>query len=218
MQQMQQQLNLLMETKIYLYGASGHCKVVIDILQSNDEEPTGIIDDNPKTEQLLGVPVIHSSKFVEEVNQKMIVSIGDNAIRQKIVYKISGNFHTAIHSKSTVSIFSKIGEGTMIMAGAIVNPDAIIGTHCIINTAAIVEHDCVIEDYVHLSPNAALAGGVTVGEGTHIGIGAVVIQGIKIGKWATIGAGSVIIKEVPDYAVVVGNPGRIIKQNGLTDN
>jgi acetyltransferase EpsM len=58
---------------------------------------------------------------------------------------------------------------------------------------------------------AALAGNVTVGEGTQIGINATVKQGITIGKWAIIGAGAVIVKDVPDFAVVVGNPGRIIK-------
>jgi acetyltransferase EpsM len=58
---------------------------------------------------------------------------------------------------------------------------------------------------------------VFVGEGTQVGIGACVIQGVKIGKWATIGAGAVIINDVPDYAVVVGNPGKVIKfnSNGL---
>jgi acetyltransferase EpsM len=58
-----------------------------------------------------------------------------------------------------------------------------------------------------------LAGNVTIGEGSHVGIGATVIQGITIGKWVTIGAGTVIIKDIPDYAVVVGNPGKIIKYN-----
>jgi len=58
-----------------------------------------------------------------------------------------------------------------------------------------------------------LAGNVEVGEGTHVGIGASVIQGVKIGKWATIGAGAVVIKDVPDFAVVVGSPARIIKYN-----
>jgi len=52
---------------------------------------------------------------------------------------------------------------------------------------------------------------VFIGEGTHVGIGASIIQGIKIGKWATIGAGAVVIRDVPDYAVVVGSPARIIK-------
>jgi acetyltransferase EpsM len=60
---------------------------------------------------------------------------------------------------------------------------------------------------------AALAGSVIVEEGSQIGINATIRQGIKIGKWVTIGAGAVIVKDVPDYAVVVGNPGRIIKYN-----
>ena len=99
------------------------------------------------------------------------------------------------------------------MANAAINPGAEIGKHCIINTASIVEHDCKIADFVHISPNASLAGNVTVEEGAHIGIGSSIIQGVTIGKWAVIGAGSVILKNVPDFATVVGNPGRVIKIN-----
>ncbi|MEL1240122.1 acetyltransferase [Flavobacterium flavipallidum] len=194
-----------------LFGASGHCKVVIDILQSNNEKVTAIVDDQPKTDFLLGVEVLSSSNFIFDKNQKIIIAIGDNVIRKKIADRLNGTFHTAIHPQAIISNYSTIGGGTVIAPGAIINADAVIGQHCIVNTAAIVEHDCVVEDYVHLSPNSALAGGVKVGEGTHIGIGAKVIQGITIGKWATIGAGAVIIKDVPDYAVVVGNPGRVIK-------
>ena len=200
-----------MENKIVLFGASGHCKVVIDILQSNGEKITAITDDNPKTEQLLGITVFRSDNYDFSKESKVIIAIGNNEIRKNIVQKLATSFHIAIHPNAIISKLASIGEGTVVAPGAIINADASIGKHCIINTAAIVEHDCVVEDYVHLSPNCALAGGVCVGEGTHIGIGAKVIQGIKIGKWATIGAGAVIIKDVPDYAVVVGNPGRIIK-------
>ncbi len=76
-----------------------------------------------------------------------------------------------------------------------------------------MEYDCELEDYVHVSPKAVLAGNVKVGEGTHIGVAAVVIPGVKIVKWCTIGAGSVIIRDVPDFAVVLGNPGRVIGSN-----
>tara|TARA_R110000868_G_scaffold347863_4_gene608810 strand:+ start:1522 stop:2148 length:627 start_codon:yes stop_codon:yes gene_type:complete len=207
-----------MENNIYLYGASGHCKVVIDILRANQEKITAIIDDNPKTKELLAVPVIHSAEFVADSIQKLIVSIGDNEIRKKIVTKIKGSFYTAIHPKAIVSSFSKVREGSMVMAGAIINVDVVVGKHCIVNTGAIIEHDCVIENYVHLSPNATLSGNVLVKEGAHIGAGACVIQGVTIGKWATIGAGAVIIRDVPDYAVVVGNPGRVIKSKNKRDN
>ena len=97
------------------------------------------------------------------------------------------------------------------MVHAIINPSVSIGKHCIINSGTIIEHDCKIEDFVHICPGASLAGGVEVGEGSMVGIGSTVIQGIKIGKWATIGAGTVIVEDVPDFAVVVGVPGKIIK-------
>ncbi len=88
-------------------------------------------------------------------------------------------------------------------------PTAVLVNYVIINTGASVDHDNIIGDYCHISPQATLCGNVSVGEGTHIGAGAVVIPGIKIGKWAVIGAGSVIVRDVPDYAVVMGNPGKI---------
>lgn len=199
---------------MYLFGASGHCKVVIDVIASTQELTIkGIVDDNPHLEELYGIPIFNTNSFEAFSDKQFIVSIGSNNARKKTVTKLSAVYPIAVHAKAIVSSHVIIGQGTVIMAGAVVNPDAVIGQHCIINTAAIIEHDCKIANFVHVSPNAALAGNVTVGEGTHIGIGATVIQGVKIGQWATIGAGAVLINDVPDYAVVVGNPGKIIKYN-----
>jgi acetyltransferase EpsM len=201
-----------MVDKLFLYGASGHGKVIIDILKSNDEIVDAILDDKPQFKSLFGIPVLNSNDIKMLFGQKIIVSIGDNLIRQKVVKGlIGGSFHKAIHFNAIVSSFSTVGNGSVIMAAAVINPDVTIGKHCIINTGAIIEHDCVIQDFVHISPNVAMAGGVVVEIGAHIGIGVSIIQGIKIGKWAIIGAGAVVIEDVPDYAVVVGNPGRIIK-------
>ena len=211
---MQQQLSLLMETtNVILYGASGHCKVIIDLCLNSNIKIVKIIDDNPKFNQIFGIQVVHSEKIKLQHSDKVILSIGNNRIRKLLSNKLDVLFSKAIHPTSSVSVFSKVDVGTVIMAGAVVNPDSVIGKHCIINSGAVVEHDCFIGDYAHISPNASLAGGVSVGEGSHVGIGASVIQGIKIGNWVTIGAGAVIIKDVPDYSVVVGNPGKIIKLN-----
>lgn len=193
-----------------LYGASGHAKVIIDILHKNNIEVSKIIDDEPKSKDIFNIPVEKSS-LTENNEKKVIISIGNNEIRKKISEKYQFDYQTIMHPSAVISEFSKIGNGTVIMANAVVNSDSEIGKHCIINTSAIVEHDCKISDFVHISPNASLAGNVEVGEGAHIGIGSCVIQGVKIGKWATIGAGAVIIRDVPDFATVVGNPGRIIK-------
>jgi acetyltransferase EpsM len=203
---------------MYLFGGSGHCKVIIDIIkESKSNIIEGVFDDNPKFEIILDIPVYKTKNSVYFVDKQLIVAIGDNKIRKKIVQKIDALYITAVHPKAIISTNVKIEEGTVIMAGVIINTSAIVGKHCIINTGAVVDHDCVINDFAHISPNASLAGNVLIGEGTHIGIGSIVIQGIKIGKWATIGAGAVIINDVPDYAVLVGNPGKIIKYN-LQDN
>ncbi|MCF4102680.1 acetyltransferase [Gillisia sp. M10.2A] len=194
-----------------IYGASGHSKVIIDIAKSNNILIENIIDDDLSVNEILGYSVKH--KVDEELlASKTILGIGNNSIRKRVSELFKGAIHQAIfHHSAVVSPFAIIDCGTVIMPNASINANAEIGKHCIINTGAIVEHDCVLEDFVHISPNSSLAGGVKIGEGTHVGIGASVIQGISIGKWVTIGAGAVIIKDIPDNAVVVGNPGRIIK-------
>ena len=200
-----------MENKLYLFGASGHAKVILDILLSNGNKIEAIIDDNPSAATLLDLPVIHSKDFDFSDDNQFIIAIGNNSIRKKVVAKNNFTYYVAIDKDASVSNYASIGEGTVVMPQAVVNANAKIGKHCIVNSRSVVEHDCILEDYVHISPNASLAGNVSVGEGSHVGIGASVIQGIKIGKWATIGAGAVIVNDVPDYAVVVGNPGKIIK-------
>lgn len=206
-----------MENNITLYGASGHGKVIIDILQNGSAAQLTVIDDHPKADQILGIPIIKSSSFDFSTIGKAIISIGNNAVRKRIAKTLAADFVKAIHKSSIIASSAILGEGTVVMAGARINPDAVIGKHCIINTGAVVEHDAKIADFVHISPSVSLAGNVSVGEGTHVGIAAVVIQGVTIGKWATIGAGAVIIKDVPDYAVVVGNPGKVIKYNAAAE-
>ena len=201
---------------MYLFGASGHSKVVIDAIESStDYDIETIFDDNPKSDFMAGIPIVKANGDIIKNLKDFIITIGNNPLRKKIVENLNTNYLTVIHSKAIVSKTVEIGVGTVVLAGSIINTDAIIGAHCIVNSGVVIEHDCEIDNYVHVSPNASLAGNVRVGEGTHIGIGSTIIQGIKIGKWVMVGAGTVIIKDVPDYAVVVGNPGKIIKYNAI---
>lgn len=198
-----------------LIGASGHAKVIIDILEKNDETVDFLLDANPDIKELAGYNVVTDRNHVDSVEEEYIISIGSNAIRKKIAEQRKLTYGWAIHPSAVLADDVSIGQGTVIMAGAIVNSSTDIGNHAIINTSASVDHDCKIGDYVHISPNATLCGTIEVGEGTHIGAGATIIPNIKIGKWVTIGAGAVIIKDVPDFAVVVGNPARVIRiKNG----
>ncbi|WP_121966442.1 acetyltransferase [Myroides sp. N17-2] len=197
---------------MYLYGASGHGKVIAEIAEQLNISIDGFIDGNSAITSVLDYKVIASDALGLE--GKAVISIGNNKIRKLIANRDNHlNYITLFSPKANISCRVLIDEGTVVMMGATVNSEVKIGKHCIINTNASVDHDCVIKDYVHISPNVGLAGNVEVGEGTHIGIGAAVIQGVKIGEWCTIGAGTVVIKDIPDYAVVVGNPGKIIKYN-----
>lgn len=199
-----------------IYGASGHAKVVIDILNSLKSHSLDfIIDDNPDIKELLGYKVEH--EITDEMSgQKTVLAIGNNRIRFKLAQKLNQKYCSSlIHSSAIISDTISIEEGTVVMARAVINADTSIGKHCIINSGAVIEHDVHLEDFVHISPGATITGNVSVGEGTQIGAGATVIPGVKIGKWATIGAGAVIIENIPDFAVVVGNPGKIIKYNSV---
>lgn len=200
-----------------LLGASGHAKVIIDILEKSGQPIEGLYDTNPELTSLAGKPVLQQSELSPRPDQEAIVCIGDNRIRKMVVKGLSMPFGTAIHASVQLGADVNIGGGTVVMAGAVINPSTNIGDHCIINTTASIDHDCEIGNYVHISPNSTLCGGISVGEGTHIGAGATIIPNIKIGKWAVIGAGAVVIADVPDFAVVVGNPARIIKSNEPTD-
>lgn len=192
-----------------VYGASGHGKVIIEILEEMGISDITVWDDNP-AKKLWDYPA--SQPMDNADKEDMVIAIGNNIIRKRIAEKYANtNFVSAIHPSSQISKRAQVGDGTVIMAGVLVNADTVIGKHCIINTGCSIDHDCAIGDYAHISPNSTLCGEVHVGEGTQIGAGSVVIQCRKIGKYCTIGAGAVIIGDVPDYSIVVGNPGRVIK-------
>jgi acetyltransferase EpsM len=198
--------------KIYcIYGASGHSKVIVEILEKSGCIIKGLYDDDPKKRLLFDYSVSNQASMLMLQNVNWIIGIGDNAIRKKIADQNTLHFGTAIDKSSNISKRAQIGKGSVVMPGVSINSSVIIGEHTIINTNSSIDHDCFIDDYTHISPNATLCGGVRVGKGTHIGAGAVIIPGIRIGNWSNIGAGTVIIKDVPDFVTVVGNPGRLIK-------
>ncbi|ELR70616.1 4-amino-6-deoxy-N-Acetyl-D-hexosaminyl-(Lipid carrier) acetyltrasferase [Fulvivirga imtechensis AK7] len=197
---------------MYLFGASGHAKVILDILKSNRINALGLFDDNKSGGGINGLPIVGVTEDHTSECNPCIVAIGDNGIRKNVVERLrSAIYASALHAGATVAEPNDIAEGTVVMAGAVINPSTKVGRHCIVNTSASVDHDCTIGDFVHIAPNATLCGGVSVGEGTLVGSGATIIPNISIGKWVVVGAGTVVIADVPDYAVVVGNPGRLVK-------
>ena len=200
---------------LWIYGASGHGKVILDILEKNKIPVGGFLDDDENLSDFAGYKVILPGDL-PSFPAEVIIAVGDNATRKKIVDNNSFKYITAIHPSAILSASTIVEEGNVIMARAVIQPGATIGKHAIINTGALIDHDCIIGDYTHISPGVTLCGNVTVGEGTWVGAGSTVIQGVTIGKNVMVGAGSLILKDVPDNVLIVGNPQRIVRK--LTTN
>lgn len=190
---------------MYLYGASGHAKVIIDMLNASKIKVDALFDDDLSINELMNIPVRHDW----ENETPVIISIGNNFTRKQIADKLQCEYGTAIHPSSVISPFATVGEGTVIMQGTIIQSSARIGRHCIINTGASIDHECIVEDFAHISPKATLCGNVSVGEGAWIGAAAVVVPGVKIGRWSVVGAGSVVVSDIPDGVIAYGNPCRV---------
>ena len=195
-------------TNIFLYGASGHGKVIRDIVEACGGKVLGFFDDDISADTLQDFSIKHEYHG----ESPLIISIGSNKVRKLLSEKLQTTFATAIHPSAIISPHASIGEGTVVMQGAVVQTEANIGRHCIINTGASIDHECVVGDFVHISPHATLCGNVHVGEGTWIGAGTTVIQGVKIGRWCMIGAGSVVSKDIPDGYLAVGNRCKLINK------
>jgi len=210
-----------MNNKYIIYGASGHGKVIADILEKCEMEIIGFIDDDPGKFQksILGYKILGGIDTLSNLKNKdicIIIGIGNNQIRQAIserVSNIGSKFVSAIHPSCQIGRDVKIGEGTVIMANTAINSDTNIGIHCIINTSVSVDHDCEIGDFVHIAPGSHLGGGVKVGYNTFIGLGASIKNNICIGENSIIGAGSVVVKNIESNVIYAGNPARKLRDN-----
>lgn len=206
------------QQELVVFGASGHAKVVIDLIEQQGVYAiAGLFDDDPtrKGEHFFGYQVLGTRADLPAQGPATlghaIVAIGDNAGRAAVAAYLDQRewrFVTAIHPRASISRGASIGPGSVVMAGCVVNADACLGAHVILNTGATVDHDCRIEDAVHIAPGAHLCGGVRVGRGSLIGAGTTVTPGVRIGERVIVGAGSTVLRDVADGATVSGVPAR----------
>lgn len=203
-----------MNRKLLIIGASGHGKVVADIAKKISKwDSIAFLDDDENKTQVMNIKVIGKTSDVYKYINKydIFVGIGNNYTRERIqehLEKLGANIPVLIHPKAILGENVEVKQGTVIMAGAIINSCTRIGKGCIINTGVTIDHDNIIDDYVHISPGANLAGNVTVGKRTWIGIGSVVSNNLNIIGNCIIGAGSVVVKDINEIGTYVGVPVR----------
>ncbi|MEN1989183.1 acetyltransferase [Paenibacillus hubeiensis] len=211
--------------KVFLFGAGGHAKVVLDAARAANMEVCGIVDDRWTEAIWRDVPFLGGRQDLikicsTHVDAAWFVAIGDGTVRKQIVEELESlnvRFATIVHPLACLGTGVVIEAGTVVMAGAVLQADVHIGKHAIINTAATVDHDSTIGNYAHISPGVHLAGNVHVEESVHIGIGSCSIPGIRIGRYTIVGAGTTVIENLPPYVVAVGCPARIVQRKEQHD-
>lgn len=202
--------------EIIIIGCGGHAKVIVDTIEKNgDYKIKGFLDDNKTVVGYKNYLILDRIENAHRYNDEMtyfVIAIGDNMMRKRISESINGlKYATIIDKNSFISDSCKIGEGSVVLVGSIINADTNIKKHVIINTGAIVEHDCFVDDYCHISPGSILCGGSVVYNNVHIGANTVVIPNKIIHERSIVGAGSTVINNIGNDTISVGTPTRYIQ-------
>lgn len=198
--------------RLVFIGASGHGKVCAEIAELNRYEDILFLDDDRQLKECSGHTVVGiEADFLKLVDDSVdfFVSIGNTDTRKRIQYEIveaGGNIATLVHPESIIGKDVKIGAGSVVMAGAVINLGTTIGEGVIVNTLSSIDHDCMIGDYCHIAVGSHICGTVEVGCGCWIGAGATVSNNVNICDDCVVGTGAVVIKDIDVPGTYVGMP------------
>ena len=201
-----------MNKNVIVIGTGGHARVVTDIIKLNCDCIRGFLTTD-SIQSFLGYKVLgRPCDFTKYLENEFIIAVGDNDARERISKLMRGvKFYTAVHPSAIIStIGTSLGEGSVVCANVVINPNAHIGRHCILNTSSVVEHDNNIGSFTHISVGAKCAGWVNVECNCFIGTGASIIDRVHIIDHSIIGAGAVVVNNLNDRGVYIGVPAKLL--------
>lgn len=171
---------------------------------------------------ILGVP----ARGKKDGDLETIIGTGAAIRSHTVIYagnKIGMNFQTG--NKVNIRELNEIGDNVSIGTLSVIEHHIIIGNNVRIHSQVFIPEYTVLEDNAWIGPNVVLTNakypvspgvkeslkGPVIKKGAKIGANATILPGVVIGENALVGAGSVVVSDVPDGAVVAGNPAKIIK-------
>jgi sugar O-acyltransferase (sialic acid O-acetyltransferase NeuD family) len=201
-----------------LVGAGGHARSCIDVIEQDSRFSVAGLVGLPHEVgmHMYGHPVLGSDTDLPSLVRDFscaLVALGqiktpDLRIRLFEMLKGYGcDLPTIMSPHAYVSQHASVGEGTIVMHGAIINAGARIGRNCIINSRTLIEHDAVIDDHCHIATAAVINGNVSVGEGSFIGSNVCIRQGVSIGARGFINMGEKVFSDWSgSFTTSGGNP------------
>jgi sugar O-acyltransferase (sialic acid O-acetyltransferase NeuD family) len=206
---------------IVIVGASGHARLAIDAIEKQGRYSIlGLLDRylEPGFE-CMGYPVLGTEDDLPRLASRgveaVLIGVGDNWTRGLLAARLERllpglEFATVVHPSASIARGVTIGEGSLVLAGAVVNAQSALGRHTILGSRASLDHDSTLGDFASLGPNATTGGDVCIGEYSAVAISATLLHGVKVGAHTVIGAGALAVKSVPSGVVAYGVPARVV--------
>jgi sugar O-acyltransferase (sialic acid O-acetyltransferase NeuD family) len=206
------------DKSLVIIGTGGHAVSAFNVALSAGFRVSHFVGRNQGEGQLLRIPVVDRLEDAQSAGPlNVFIAIGDNELRSSVHHEITATnpellFPALVHETAVISAFSQVGEGTVVMPGAVIGPNTRVGRHCIVNTRASIDHDSDMSDFSSLAPAATTGGRVRIGLRSAISIGAVIRHGIAIGDDCIVGASSYLNADLPSNKIAYGTPARIIRE------
>ncbi|MBO3743295.1 acetyltransferase [Actinoplanes flavus] len=185
----------------------------------------GFVDDDPALHgtQRSGLPILGPVDSVLGMDAAVVVCVGNPrayTARRRIVERLAlppRRYATVVHPSVSIGAGSTVGEGTVLLAGAVLTADVTVGAHVAVMPQAVLTHDDLVAPYVTIASGVRLGGGVVLSEGAYVGAGALLREGVTVGAWSLVGMGSVVLGDVPPAEVWAGSPARFLRKSSVPE-
>lgn len=205
-----------MSRAIYIIGAGGHALSVAEAVVASGLDLEGFVGLSRPEAGILPRPVLDAVPRQHVVSGGgLVLGLGDNATRENAATGLARYgadvFPVIVHPSASVSRFSRIAPGTVVLQMATIGSGATVGEFALLNTGSVLDHQCELGAFASLAPGAVVGGHVVIGARTAIGIGATVKHEVAIGSDVVLGAHSYLNSDLPENVVAYGCPARVVR-------
>jgi sugar O-acyltransferase (sialic acid O-acetyltransferase NeuD family) len=216
-------------TDLIVVGGGDQGRQVISALEAGARDRVvGVLDAvlTPGTvvsgHAVLGTEAELGARADESGASGFVVAIGDNASRAAVIERLVTecpqlSLCTVVHPTASVARDATVGDGSIVLAGAVVGNGCTVGRGVLFGIRSSVDHDGVVDDGASLGPGVTTGGTVRIGRATALGVGANVVHGITIGADTVVGAGALVLDDLPDRVVAYGVPARVARSRAPGD-